>query len=51
LLLFDDGTWAHGEREAILTAANLARLYRCRIEVIETAQQTIYLPARPATPI
>jgi iron complex transport system ATP-binding protein len=45
LLLFGDGEWLFGTAEAVLSQANLSRLYRMPVEQIEAGGRRIFLAA------
>jgi iron complex transport system ATP-binding protein len=45
LLLFGDGTLLTGERDAVLTASNLERLYRHPLRRIDAAGSPVWIPA------
>ncbi len=42
LLLYGDGEWQAGPAAELLTAENLSRLYRCRVQVISDGRQRVF---------
>ncbi len=48
LLLYGDGEWDAGPTDALLTAENLSRLYRCRVRLVDDGRQRVFaVAARP----
>lgn len=45
LMLFGDGEWAAGPTDALLTADQLSRLYRCRMRLVDDGQQKVFAVA------
>ena len=50
LMLYGNGEWAAGATSDLLTAANLSRLYRCRMRLVDDGQQKVFAVAGAAEP-